>query len=213
MRYADSGGGGGDGGGAADSGGDGLDCVVEREAHKWAHAAAGDEWEERWSEHYAASGRVDKTADKWGKSGPNVWHERWGEAYDGRGACTKWTDKWAERLLPGGAREQWGDKWHEAFAHGTGEKNGEVWSVDAGGHRYQRWWGEHHPGGGAVRRFGNSTAGEQWDETVQMDTYYNPVPHFGYALALAHSPQLRNVPLRPKDVDAEDPFGPGIDAL
>jgi hypothetical protein len=41
-------------------------------------------------------------------------------------ACVKWTDKWAERLLPGGAREQWGDKWHEQFAHGRGEKNGEV---------------------------------------------------------------------------------------
>lgn len=46
-----------------------------------------------------------------------------------------------------------------------------------------------------------------------MDTYYNPVPHFGFSHALAHSPQLRNVPLRPKDFDGPNPFGPGLDAL
>lgn len=53
----------------------------------------GDEWEEKWGEHYAAGGEANKYADKWGKDGPNVWHERWGEDYDGRGGCTKYTDK------------------------------------------------------------------------------------------------------------------------
>ncbi len=43
----------------------------------------GDEWEERWSEYYHSGGHTAKTADKWGKNGPNVWHERWGEDYDG----------------------------------------------------------------------------------------------------------------------------------
>ena len=42
-------------------------------------------------------------------------------------------------------------------------------------------------------------AGEHWDQTEQMDTYYNPIPHFGYDLALAHSPQLRSVPMLPRD--------------
>lgn len=32
-----------------------------------------------------------------------------------------------------------------------------------------------------------------------MDTYYNPIPHFGYDLALAHSPQLKGVPTLPRD--------------
>ena len=40
-----------------------------------------------------------------------------------------------------------------------GGKKGETWSVDGGGHRYQRWWGEEHFGNGWVRRFGNSTTG------------------------------------------------------
>lgn len=35
-----------------------------------------------------------------------------------------------------------------------------------------------------------SAAGEHWDQTEQMDTYYNPIPHFGYDLALKHSPQV-----------------------
>jgi hypothetical protein len=214
-----------------------LDGVVERSAHKWAKAplapgspsdATPDEWEERWDEHYHASGRASKSADKWGKQGANVWHERWGEDYDGAGACVKWTDKWAERLTPDGlGSEQWGDKWHEEFADGKGRKNGEVWSVAGDGARYQRWWGEEHPGGGVVRRHGHSTSGEAWDDTVQMDTYYNPIPHFGYQLAVEHSPQLRNVPLRPPEAqvggggggggggngDDDDPFGPGLDAL
>ncbi len=131
--------------------------------------------------------------------------------------------------MAGGAREQWGDKWTEQFGGGTGTKHGEVWNVDAAGHRcaarprggdlggwagatlrdlpeggcgaavhtakawpaacvrvrsvwmgrYQRWWNEHHQGERRVRKWGNSTAGEYWDAVEEMDTYYNPVPHFG----------------------------------
>jgi len=29
----------------------------------------GDEWEEKWGEHYHDSGKVAKYADKWGKAG------------------------------------------------------------------------------------------------------------------------------------------------
>lgn len=31
-----------------------------------------------------------------------------------------------------------------------------------------------------------------------MDTYYNPVPHFGFDLALSHSHELHKVPVLPK---------------
>ena len=47
------------------------------------------------------------------------------------------------------------------------------------GNRFNRWWGEDHVGNGNVRKHGSSTTGEHWDVTEQMDTYYNPVPHFG----------------------------------
>ena len=36
----------------------------------------------------------------------------------------------------------------------------QVWSVGAGGERYQRWWGEQHLGDRAVRRHGHSTGGK-----------------------------------------------------
>ena len=31
-----------------------------------------------------------------------------------------------------------------------------------------------------------------------MDTYYNPIPHFTYEMALAHSPELRGLPVLPR---------------
>lgn len=180
-----------------------LQLTVHRSAHKWAQAENGDEWEEKWGETHAALGAVTKYADKWAKDGANVWHEKWGEEYDGQGACTKWTDKWAERLLPGGAREQWGDKWTEGFGGGRGEKHGEVWSIAADGHRYNRWWNEGHLGDGRVRKWGDSTAGEYWDSIEHMDTYYNPVPHFGFSHAVRHSEALWRVPERPRRAGGE----------
>lgn len=185
--------------------------TVERTAHKWAKNARGNEWEEKWGEHYLASGKADKWADKWARDGAEVWHEKWGEQYDGSGGCVKYTDKWAEReVLGGGAREQWGDKWEERFGHGKGTKSGETWSVSAGGERWNRSWGEEHFGDGNVRKSGSSTSGEYWDNTEHMDTYYEPVPHFGYDLALAHSPQLRSVPLLPRE-DESDLVSGGLD--
>ena len=33
-------------------------------------------------------------------------------------------------------------------------------------------------------------------QTHKQDTYYNPIPHFGYELAVKHSPDIVNIPLR-----------------
>ena len=43
-----------------------------------------------------------------------------------------------------------------------------------------------------------------------MDTYYNPIPHFDYRLALNHSPTLRKVPVLPR---GGNELGTGIDDL
>ncbi|MCJ1368778.1 hypothetical protein MMC16_007926 [Acarospora aff. strigata] len=204
--------------------------TVERSAHKWAHNAKyiaqeqvrlvpwqivvitvqGDEWEEKWGEWWASMGRANKWADKWAKDGTNVWHEKWGEEYDGEGGCVKFTDKWAERLLLEGETEQWGDKWEERFKEGQGTKKGETWSVDGAANRYQQWWGENHFGNGWVQKYGNSTNGDNWDVSEQMDTYYNPIPVGGYDWALSHSPQLRGVAALPR---GGDELGEGLDAL
>lgn len=83
---------------------DGAICALRRCTECLSHfktfAPQGDEWEEKWGEHYAAGGEANKYADKWGKDGPNVWHERWGEDYDGRGGCTKYTDKVGKNRQP-----------------------------------------------------------------------------------------------------------------
>ena len=202
--------------------------TVERTAHKWAtEAGSNAEWEEKWGEHYWASGKATKHADKWARSGPDVWHERWGEDYTGGGSdgCTKWTDKWAERERPpaeGGGWDKWGDKWEERFEGGVGGKKGETWSAGADGSSYNRWWAEDHLGGGWVRKHGHSTGGEAWDASERMDTYYNPIPHFTYAMAVDHSPTLRDLPVLPRgegtgtgtgEDEEEDGLGEGVGAL
>lgn len=45
-------------------------------------------------------------------------------------------------------------------------------------------------------------AGEYWDNVEHMDTYYNPIPHFGFHHALAHSPTLWAVKL-PAPVESD----------
>ena len=53
-------------------------------------------------------------------------------------------------------------------------------------------------------------AGEQWDVSEEMDTYYNPIPVGGYDWAVNHSPQLRGVATKPR---GGDDLGDGLDAL
>lgn len=57
----------------------------EKTADKWGKNGNGDEWHEKWWEHYDASGQAEKWADKWCSIDPNtpleaghahVWHER-----------------------------------------------------------------------------------------------------------------------------------------
>ena len=194
-------------------------ATVARSAHKWARVGGGspDEWEERWDESYWADGRVSKTADKWAVAGGEDWHERWGEEYDGRGgsdSCVKWTDKWASRPRPDNpaARDKWGDKWEERFSGGAGTKSGETWSEGGDGASYRRWWGEDHAGDGWVRRHGHSTTGEAWDTSDQGGTYYNPVPHFTYDMALAHSPTLTGLGVLARG-GADDGADDGVAAL
>ena len=50
-----------------------------------------------------------------------------------------------------------------------------------------------------VRKFGHATSGESWDVVEQMDTYYNPRPHFTFEMARDHSPTLMNLPARSRD--------------
>lgn len=57
----------------------------EKTADKWGSNGKGDEWHEKWFEHYDASGQAEKWAHKWCSIDPNtpldaghahIWHER-----------------------------------------------------------------------------------------------------------------------------------------
>jgi len=176
---------------------------MEKSADKWAKNEVGGQWHEKWREHYDASGRAEKWADKWSQVDPNtplepghahVWHERWGEEYDGKGASMKYTDKWAERSEYGGGWTKWGDKWDERFdQQGCGKKQGETWWEGQQGERWNRTWGEGHNGTGWVHKYGKSSSGEHWDTHEQQDTWYERQPHYGFRECFDSSLELRRV--------------------
>ncbi|XP_057727748.1 protein LIKE EARLY STARVATION, chloroplastic [Arachis stenosperma] len=181
---------------------------MEKTADKWGKNGRGDEWQEKWWEHYNAAGQAEKWAHKWCSIDPNtpleaghahVWHERWGETYDGYGGSIKYTDKWAERR-EGDGWEKWGDKWDENFdlnAHGV--KQGETWWQGKHGDCWNRTWGEQHNGSGWIHKYGKSSSGEHWDTHVIQDTWYERFPHYGFYHCFENSVQLREVP-KPSDI-------------
>lgn len=181
---------------------------IDKTADKWGKNGRGDEWQEKWWEHYNASGEAEKWADKWCSIDPNtpleaghahIWHERWGEKYDGHGGSTKYTDKWAERSESDGWTK-WGDKWDEHFdPNSQGVKQGETWWAGKYGERWNRTWGEHHNGSGWIHKYGKSSSGEHWDTHVQQDTWYERFPHYGFYHCYDNSVQLREVP-KPSDM-------------
>lgn len=174
---------------------------IEKTADKWGKNGKGDEWQEKWFEHYGA-GQAEKWAHKWCTIDPttqleaghgHVWHERWGEKYDGQGGSMKYTDKWAERS-EGDGWTKWGDKWDEHFdPNGHGVKQGETWWEGKHGERWNKTWGEGHNGSGWVHKYGKSSSGEHWDTHVQQDTWYEKYPHYGFYHCFENSVPLRQV--------------------
>ncbi|ESQ47563.1 hypothetical protein EUTSA_v10020381mg [Eutrema salsugineum] len=181
---------------------------MEKTADKWGKSGQGDEWQEKWWEHYDATGKSEKWAHKWCSLDRNtpldvghahVWHERWGEKYDGQGGSTKYTDKWAERWV-GDGWDKWGDKWDENFSpNAQGVKQGETWWEGKHGDRWNRSWGEGHNGSGWVHKYGKSSSGEHWDTHVPQETWYERFPHFGFFHCFDNSVQLRAV-RKPSDM-------------
>ncbi|XAR49046.1 hypothetical protein NMG60_11032076 [Bertholletia excelsa] len=175
---------------------------LEKTADKWGMNGNEEEWQEKWWEHYDASGQAEKWAHKWCRIDPgtpleaghaHVWHERWGEKYDGKGSSMKYTDKWAERS-DGDGWSKWGDKWDEHFdINGHGVKQGETWWQGKYGECWNRTWGEHHNGSGWVHKYGKSSSGERWDTDVQQETWYERYPHYGFQHCFNNSVQLREV--------------------
>ncbi|KAJ7537461.1 hypothetical protein O6H91_11G006500 [Diphasiastrum complanatum] len=176
---------------------------MEKSADKWGKNGIGGQWHEKWWEHYDASGRAEKWADKWSQidhstslepGHAHVWHERWGEEFDGHGGCMKYSDKWAERAEVGGSWTKWGDKWDERFHQDSkGIKQGETWWEGANGERWNRTWGEGHNATGWVHKYGKSSSGEHWDCHEPQETWYERKAHYGFFECLDNSQELQRV--------------------
>ncbi|KAL0696733.1 hypothetical protein Bca4012_063913 [Brassica carinata] len=156
--------------------------------------AAGNVWREFWREAMMQENGVvhmEKTADKWRKSGQG------GERrYDGQGGSTNYTDKWAERWVGDG----W-DKWDENYnPSAQGVKQGETWWEGKHGDRWNRSWGEGHNGSDWVHKYGKSSSGEHWDTHVPQEAWYDRFPHFGFFHCFDNSVQLRAV-RKPSDIE------------
>lgn len=183
---------------------------MEKFADKWAKNGQNEQWQEKWWEHYDATGHAEKWADKWCQIDLNtpleaghahVWHERWGEKYDGKGSAMKYTDKWAEHAEGGNRWSKWGDKWDEHFdQNSNGIRQGETWWEGVSGERWNRTWGEEHDGSGWIHKYGKSSSGEHWDTHEEQETWYERNPHFGFRHCFENSQELRRVRkrVRPK---------------
>ncbi|XP_074559393.1 protein EARLY STARVATION 1, chloroplastic-like [Curcuma longa] len=163
---------------------------IERSAQKQAKSGTENAgWYEKWWEKYDAKGWTEKGAHKYGRLNEQSWWEKWGEHFDGRGFVLKWTDKWAETQTG----TKWGDKWEEKFFAGLGARQGETWHASPAGERWSRTWGEEHFGNGKVHKYGRSTTGESWDIVVDEETYYEAMPHYGWADVVGDSTQLLSI--------------------
>ncbi|CAI6006863.1 unnamed protein product [Closterium sp. NIES-65] len=184
---------------------------IEKTADKWGQNGEGGEWHEKWWEHYDATGRAEKWADKWSKidmytplydGHAHTWHERWGRSTTAGERRSKWCDKWAERFEghDGYGNQlwaKWGDKWDEKFNRDkTGYRQGETWWQGSGGDDAPRWnkvWSEGHDGSGWVHKKGGASSGEGWDVREWMDTWFDAFPHFGFKQCLENSRRLMEV--------------------
>ena len=192
---------------------------IMREANKWGAQADGAEWHEVWDENYWGDGQVKRTCTKKGAIANgatpddghgNRWTHKWGEEWDGHGGCVKWTDSFADRdqSEDGGSGRAGGEKWEDrwgGYAHNgsAGNRNGSTWD-DRDGHKFEKTWGEEHWHDGRVHKWGATTDGSDgWDTWEDSAGWWERAPSFGWDEAVSHSPQLLNVPLRPRGTGVE----------
>lgn len=132
--------------------------------------------------------------ETWSVGGGGERYNRWwGENHQGDG----FVQRFGNSSTGGGAGVGGGRLGGRVLVSVTpGARAGDAWVAGWVGTRAadaRRGAAPHHPPadpwGPPPRALPPSrTPGEHWDHTEQMDTYYNPIPHFGYDLALAHSP-------------------------
>ncbi|KAF8080714.1 hypothetical protein N665_0926s0014 [Sinapis alba] len=140
--------------------------------------AAGNVWREFWREAMMQEDGVvhmEKTADKWGKSGQgDEWQEKWFEHYDATGKSEKWAHKWCslDRNTPldVGHAHVWHERWGEKYdGQGGSTKYTDKWAERWVGDGWDKWgdkWDENfNPSAQGVKQ------GETWWEGKHGDRW------------------------------------------
>ncbi|CAN6918635.1 unnamed protein product [Brassica oleracea] len=140
--------------------------------------AAGNVWREFWREAMMQENGVvhmEKTADKWGKSGQgDEWQEKWFEHYDATGKSEKWAHKWCslDRNTPldVGHAHVWHERWGEKYdGQGGSTKYTDKWAERWVGDGWDKWgdkWDENfNPSAQGVKQ------GETWWEGKHGDRW------------------------------------------
>ncbi|KAJ0245926.1 hypothetical protein HA466_0175310 [Hirschfeldia incana] len=140
--------------------------------------AAGNVWREFWREAMMQENGIvhmEKTADKWGKSGQgDEWQEKWFEHYDATGKSEKWAHKWCslDRNTPldVGHAHVWHERWGEKYdGQGGSTKYTDKWAERWVGDGWDKWgdkWDENfNPSAQGVKQ------GETWWEGKHGDRW------------------------------------------
>ncbi|CAN8258417.1 unnamed protein product [Cochlearia groenlandica] len=140
--------------------------------------AAGNVWREFWRESMMQENGIvhmEKTADKWGKSGEgDEWQEKWWEHYDATGKSEKWAHKWCsiDRNTPldAGHAHVWHERWGEKYdGQGGSTKYTDKWAERWVGDGWDKWgdkWDENFdPSARGVKQ------GETWWEGKHGDRW------------------------------------------
>ncbi|KAJ7954816.1 Protein RNA-directed DNA methylation like [Quillaja saponaria] len=131
---------------------------IEKTADKWGKSGQGDEWQEKWWEHYDASGQADKWADKWCSIDPNTALEA--------GHSHVWHERWGEKYDGQGASIKYTDKWAERLEGDGWTKWGDKWdeNFDLNGNGVKQgetWWAGKY-GESWNRTWGEQHNGSGW---------------------------------------------------
>ncbi|VVA98629.1 unnamed protein product [Arabis nemorensis] len=131
---------------------------MEKTADKWGKSGKGDEWQEKWFEHYDATGKSEKWAHKWCSLDRNTPLDV--------GHAHVWHERWGEKYDGQGGSTKYTDKWAERWVGDGWDKWGDKWDENfnpsaQGVKQGETWWEGKH-GDRWNRSWGEGHNGSGW---------------------------------------------------
>uniref|UniRef100_A0A1J3CNR8 Uncharacterized protein n=1 Tax=Noccaea caerulescens TaxID=107243 RepID=A0A1J3CNR8_NOCCA len=131
---------------------------MEKTADKWGKSGQGDEWQEKWWEHYDATGKSEKWAHKWCSLDRNTPLDV--------GHAHVWHERWGEKYDGQGGSTKYTDKWAERWVGDGWDKWGDKWdenfNASAQGVKQGETWWEGKHGDRWNRSWGEGHNGSGW---------------------------------------------------